>query len=374
MAPLEMDESNNRSGKRRKINVDNVSIIGSESEKINEVDESDYRVAEDIFNMVLHIPLPLVLINKTTAIFKCRAEDIYRRICKLMIPKLDRPIPESILQLHSLEELYVNCTKIDELPRWFGRLTSVKTLTISLKFGGYLPEEISELPNLEVLNVSSSGKKLIFPRSFGNLTNLKCVSVESYVDHVAFPASMGSLTNLKTIRLQTHHFPEEICDFSNLEYLSVHGNCIEELPTSIGSLKNLKELTTQISGYEGSMASENIVPNEIGDLTSLETLNLGYSNIASLPRSIGNLKNLKTLYLHFSEITTLPDEIGCLTNLKDVDLRCHTLSTLPPTILNLKNLEHFHIIDESLLEDFSQLQIEMLSKNLHCHMFSPRRR
>ncbi|MHA1275095.1 MAG: leucine-rich repeat domain-containing protein, partial [Promethearchaeota archaeon] len=57
------------------------------------------------------------------------------------------------------------------------------------------------------------------------------------------------------------------------------------------------------------------IPESIGNLKSLETLNLYYNKLKKLPESIGNLKSLRYLYLHYNKLEELPESIGNLTKL-----------------------------------------------------------
>ena len=60
------------------------------------------------------------------------------------------------------------------------------------------------------------------------------------------------------------------------------------------------------------------VPAEIGRLSALTRLDLGYNELTSLPAEIGQLTALEELYLHDNQLTSLPAEIGQLTSLEQV--------------------------------------------------------
>jgi len=66
-------------------------------------------------------------------------------------------------------------------------------------------------------------------------------------------------------------------------------------PAEIGMLSKLESL--EITGNIYSL------PREVGYITSLKALNIGYSNIKTLPNEIGNLKNLKTLKVKQSQLS-----------------------------------------------------------------------
>ena len=59
------------------------------------------------------------------------------------------------------------------------------------------------------------------------------------------------------------------------------------------------------------------VPTEVGQLASLEVLDLGGNQLTSLPAEIGQLTSLTELNLCGNQLTSLPAEIGQLTSLRD---------------------------------------------------------
>jgi len=68
------------------------------------------------------------------------------------------------------------------------------------------------------------------------------------------------------------------------------------------------------------------LPNEIGNLVSLEGLYLYSNQLTQLPAEIGNLVSLERLNLHNNELTQLPTEIGNLVALKWLYLSGNNLS------------------------------------------------
>ena len=56
------------------------------------------------------------------------------------------------------------------------------------------------------------------------------------------------------------------------------------------------------------------IPESIGDLTSLYTLNIAGNQVTSIPESIGNLINLVGLHLSNNQLTSLPESICNLHN------------------------------------------------------------
>jgi Leucine-rich repeat (LRR) protein len=67
------------------------------------------------------------------------------------------------------------------------------------------------------------------------------------------------------------------------------------------------------------------VPAEIGQLTSLERLDLDGNQLTTVPAEIGQLRSLKQLWLHGNALTSVPAAIreleaaGCYVYLDDLD-------------------------------------------------------
>ncbi|KAF5730705.1 plant intracellular Ras-group-related LRR protein 4 [Tripterygium wilfordii] len=85
------------------------------------------------------------------------------------------------------------------------------------------------------------------------------------------------------------------------------------------------------------------LPDSIGKLSSLVSLNLSENRIVSLPSTIGGLSSLTRLDLHSNKIVELPDSIGDILNLLFLDVRDNQLSCLPATFGRLVRLEELDL-------------------------------
>ncbi|XP_008804247.1 plant intracellular Ras-group-related LRR protein 4-like [Phoenix dactylifera] len=111
---------------------------------------------------------------------------------------------------------------------------------------------------------------------------------------------------------------------------------VDWLPDSIGKLSGLVTLDL----------SENriiLLPATIGALSSLEKLDLHSNQIAELPDSIGDLYILLYLDLRGNQLISLPSTIGKLAHLEELDLSSNQLSLLPDAIGNLVRLKKLNI-------------------------------
>ncbi|XP_061346051.1 plant intracellular Ras-group-related LRR protein 4-like isoform X1 [Gastrolobium bilobum] len=90
------------------------------------------------------------------------------------------------------------------------------------------------------------------------------------------------------------------------------------------------------------------LPDSIGKLSSLFTLDLSENRIMALPSTIGGLSSLTRLDLHANRITELPDSVGNLLSLVYLDLRGNQLSFLPASFSRLVRLEELDLSSNQL--------------------------
>ncbi|KAL6220385.1 hypothetical protein ACLB2K_008141 [Fragaria x ananassa] len=139
------------------------------------------------------------------------------------------------------------------------------------------------------------------------------------------------MTSLKFLYLSScsrmgfEALPENIGLLEHLEELDVCDTPIREVPESISSLKNLKHLC--FHGCSG-LRLRYLSPG----LTSLTTLNLGGCNLGNWDFAgiIGNLSSLQSLDLSENSFSSIPESICQLPELREISLRgCDNLKSLP---------------------------------------------
>jgi len=119
--------------------------------------------------------------------------------------------------------------------------------------------------------------------------------------------------------------PDELFELTQLQTLIMSLNYFEKIPEGIGKLKGLKTLALQESVFES-------LPDSIGELSSLEMLNLSENpSLKSVPDSLGKLTQLHTLHLDETpQLTELPLSLKNLTNLIFVSIsNRETLKNVP---------------------------------------------
>ena len=143
------------------------------------------------------------------------------------------------------------------------------------------------------------------------------------------PDEIGQLTNLTVLNLSSNQIaiiPESIGQLTNLTELYLYSNQIAIIPESIAALINL----TRLYLWSNQIA---IIPESIAQLTNLTELYLTSNQIAIIPESIAQLTNLTTLDLWNNQIIAIPNSIQLLTKLEQLDLRKNPLS-IPKDILD----------------------------------------
>jgi leucine-rich repeat protein SHOC2 len=150
------------------------------------------------------------------------------------------------------------------------------------------------------------------------------------------------MENGRVVKLELEEFgltgavPAEIGRLSALTKLDLGYNDLTSLPAEIGQLTALEELYL----HDNQLTS---LPAEIGQLTSLEQLYLFNNQLTSLPGEIGQLTSLERLYLEDNQLTSVPAEIRQLTSLRDLFLAGNKLTSLPGEIGQLTSLKRLYL-------------------------------
>jgi Leucine-rich repeat (LRR) protein len=121
---------------------------------------------------------------------------------------------------------------------------------------------------------------------------------------------------------------------------------------------------TKVKKLDLSNLGLNALPETIGELTSLEVLNLGHdpleeqdldlghnygnpeeNNLKFIPDVFYNLTGLKELNLSHNSLVDLPKSVGSLHQLRELDLSQNKFSCLPEHLVNLKDLQFLDLSD-----------------------------
>ncbi|XP_037553530.1 leucine-rich repeat-containing protein 28 [Nematolebias whitei] len=140
-------------------------------------------------------------------------------------------------------------------------------------------------------------------------------------------------------------FPVELLKDEGLQFLErlyMKRNSLTTLPDSLAQkLPNLVELYLHSNNIV-------IIPEAIGNLSRLQSLDLSNNALQLLCPEIGRLRSLRHLRLSNNQLKCLPPEIGNLQDLETLDVAMNQLMSLPDRLhrcLSLQNLT----VDHNLL-------------------------
>ncbi|KAI3649711.1 hypothetical protein MP228_005343 [Amoeboaphelidium protococcarum] len=135
-------------------------------------------------------------------------------------------------------------------------------------------------------------------------------------------------------------FPASLLSVKSLVTLNLAFNQINTLPTGIGTLKQLVSLD-----LSGNVLTS--IPSEISQLSSLLVLKLEKNRLTSLPASLSQMTALQKLTLHENQFQSIPAVLAQL-KLFEINLQKNLISTLEPQIvLDLAKCKEVQVIDLS---------------------------
>nr|KAJ3420890.1 hypothetical protein HK105_005009 [Polyrhizophydium stewartii] len=195
---------------------------------------------------------------------------------------------------------------------------------------------------LAIASLLNSLHSLHPPIVHGGLS-AECVVVDdagnAKIAHTAMATIAGGSAHLLSMGIKGE-IPQDIGRLNHLVTLNLAGNILTTLHPEIGRLKLLTELRL------GSNRLTSL-PSTIGDLAQLETLDCSSNLIKSFPEKICNLVRLKTLKLCNNQIQSIPYNLGRLTRLKLLAIQNNKIMELPDSLSNLVELEELYINNNS---------------------------
>lgn len=175
----------------------------------------------------------------------------------------------------------------------------------------------------------------------------------AFNDLETLPAELASsIPNIKKIDISGNNFqvlPEVLGQLTSLVSLTANESSICRLPSTIGNLKALTCL---------SLIGNTLV--KIGEAVqfpeNLEILNLDENNLKSLPECICSLRHLRVLEATENSIMQLPENFGRLCRLEVLNLSHNDLTYLPESFALLANVQIMDVSHnkiKSLTESFA---------------------
>ncbi|KAK3430269.1 hypothetical protein EUGRSUZ_E01797 [Eucalyptus grandis] len=187
--------------------------------------------------------------------------------------------------------------------------------------------------NLKVLNLTGCQKLRETPDLSFNV-NLVQLILEGCRSLVRIHPSISHLKRLVILNLKDcyhlHMLPDEMGEIESLEQLLLDSTSIEEIPEwrkakklkilSLVECKSLKKFNFIGCATSSVDMLFTRLPKSIKNFNSLTKLDFTSSAIQELPDSIGNMKNLKVLKICDTRLRKLPSAIGMLEKLEELDV------------------------------------------------------
>ena len=135
-----------------------------------------------------------------------------------------------------------------------------------------------------------------------------------------------------TLSFGYNSVPEALGQLSSLQTLDLSDNQLASVPEALGQLSSLQSLELT----NNQLAS---VPEALGQLSSLRTLLLDNNQLASVPEALGQLSSLRTLWLDNNQLASVPEALGQLSSLRTLWLHKNQLASVPDALGQLPILQ-----------------------------------
>ena len=224
------------------------------------------------------------------------------------------------------------------------------------------PEKTKSV-NFDLDDVEPQEIEGLFDR-LAKLPRLESVTLEGQIDEL--PPAIGKLRQVKRLCVNISEgiatlLPDEIGNMASLEELTIERNFMAVLPDTIGRLSKLRALTIMQTDLRE-------LPQSIGDLAALEELNCSECRLLTLTNEIENLTKLTKLSLDGS-FTSIPFAIEKLTSLQELFL-CGKFTSAPggiallPALSKLYLRGRFEKLDRSYFDGSQPLERLSLANEL----------
>ncbi|KAF7851284.1 hypothetical protein BT93_L4174 [Corymbia citriodora subsp. variegata] len=282
----------------------------------------------------------------------------------------------NLTRLKELDLLDVNLSS--PIPPMLANFSSLTSLQLACcELNGDFPVSIFQLPNLEVLSVDgNSDLSMFFPKSHWGSPMLKKLDLSGVNLSSHTPPMLANLSSLTWLGLSScglnGDFPVSIFQLPNLEVLLIDGNSnlsvffpkshwgsplkflelswtniLGEIPTSIGNLSLLNELSALDCYISGSLPSSiGQIPVSFANLTQLSGLCLFHNNLSGDTLEwVVNMTKLTSLDISGNRLSSgFPSSFENLKQLRGLGLSLNDWhGNILSILCNLKDLESLYL-------------------------------
>ena len=193
-----------------------------------------------------------------------------------------------------------------------------------------------------------------------NLNKIEEIRFDNYTTKIDIPLNINDYPNITKLsfygesRETLFETPDHLEEFIHIKHLTLWSYCdftkinpiphLEELHTVVRNTetdtKQLVKLFPNLKKIEiwGHHLEKGQLPNEIGNLLHLKSIDLISCGLKTLPDTFKNLKNLKKIRLAGLPMNTFPEVLTDLENLETLEIRA-TLAKIPDSLSKLKKLK-----------------------------------
>ncbi|CAL4892392.1 unnamed protein product [Urochloa decumbens] len=226
--------------------------------------------------------------------------------------------------------------------------SSVSNLSIHLEYlvlgsnhiTGTIPSGIVNLISLSILYLDNNMLTGPIPESIGKLRNMFALNLSKNKFDGNIPPSLGNLDRLSELYLQENGFsgamPAELAGCEKLVALNLSSNTLGG-PIPQGLLGKLNQLSWFLDLSNNQFSHS--IPDDIGSLMNLESLNISYNKISGkIPSNLGSCVLLQELRLEGNLLEgEIPPSLGALKGIKEIDFSQNDLSGKIPEIFAMFN-------------------------------------
>ncbi|WVZ49374.1 hypothetical protein U9M48_000741 [Paspalum notatum var. saurae] len=212
-------------------------------------------------------------------------------------------------------------------PSTFSNLSNLENLGLgSNLLTGEIPESITGMHNLTLLDVSNNDLSGPIPTQIGTLRSLQRLQLDGNKLFGSLPDSTSNLSLLEYIDMSDNQLsssiPASLFHLDKLIYINLsHNSFAGSLPADISGLKQANTIDFSSNFLFG------IIPESLGKITMLGYLNLSHNMFDnSIPESFKYLTNLATLDLSSNNLSgTIPRFLANFTLLTSLNLSFNSL-------------------------------------------------
>jgi Leucine-rich repeat (LRR) protein len=192
--------------------------------------------------------------------------------------------PSEMIQMTHLETIILgtNLERDDSiLFAVLGQLPALRNIEIDISSLTESISDCTQIENLEIYGNDNQGQKFYLPKSFGRLTRLKSLTLENCIFD-QLPECLFDVVSLRQLHLTNCTFkeiPEQISKLEHLEEISIIDcTAFSDIHTAFSKLKSLRKI------YFENVPALQSLPTELHNLTDIDELYLSeYEKIDNVP-------------------------------------------------------------------------------------------